>query len=278
MSNEKMNVNYSLDEGEPPPGAWHNFRGQIPGIIATALLVSLAAAWMYRHSMDRQEAALAPFREQSDALRVQEDENSRQIAATTQLLREAISRHEGELFKTDEEIQKMNGGRINALADAIAQKVAPALPARQTPEELAKLEDEQVDKISSRTAEKLRPALGEISQRQETVSSSVIADYKGRIQHLDATVQATQAAAQDALKLTHEVSSLYLDSFIDQGVVVRVLALPSEIVHDAVHGNIVDSRERSKVERDLDRKMHEIEQRLSEVQSQGTAAGPMVRN
>jgi hypothetical protein len=277
MSNEKMNFNYGVDEVEPRPGLWQNFRGQIPAILATALLVSLVAAWMYRRSLDRQEAALAPFREQSDALRAREDENSRQIAATAQLLREAISRHEGELFKTDEEIQKMNGGRINALADAIAQKVAPALPTRQTPEELARLEDEQVDKISSRTAEKLRPALGEISQRQQSVNTNVIADYKDRIQHLDATVLATQAAAQNALKLTREVSSLYLNSFEDQGVLVRVMALPSEIIHDAVHGSIVDSRERAKVERDLDRKMHEIEQRLNEVQAQGTG-GPVATN
>jgi hypothetical protein len=272
-----MNYNYGADELEPRPGLWRNFRGQIPAILATALLVSLVAAWMYRRSLDRQEAALAPFREQNDALRAREDENSRQIAATTQLLREAISRHEGELFKTDEEIQKMNGGRINALADAIAQKVAPALPTRQTPEELARLEDEQVDKISSRTAEKLRPELGEISQRQQTVNTNVIADYKDRIQHLDATVLATQAAAQNALKLTREVSSLYLNSFEDQGVLVRVMALPSEIIHDAVHGSIVDSRERAKIERDLDRKMHEIEQRLNEVQAQGTGA-PVATN
>ena len=162
------------------------------------------------------------------------------------------------------------------LADAIAQKVTPALP-RQTPEELAKLQEEEVDQISSRTAEKLRPALGELSEKQQAINGQVVAGYNQRIQTLNAKVQETQAAAQDALALSHEVSALYLNSFNDQGVLVRLLSLPAEVVRDTAQGNIITSRQRKKTESQLDQKMREIEDRLQQIQAQGGSA-PMATN
>jgi len=251
--------------------AWRSFREQIPAIIVTVVLVSVAAAWIFGRSASKEEAALAPLREQNEALRAQADQNRQEIEATSQMLRGAISRHEGDLFKTDEEIQRMNGDRINSLADAIAQKVAPALPARQTPEQLAQAEDEQVEKISTRTADKLRPALGELSQKQQGLNEQVVSDYNNRIQQLNTKVQRTQAAAQDALKLSHEVSTLYLNSFQDQGALVRIFALPGEIIQDAAHGNIINHSP-DKEQRELDRKMQEIEQRLDQIQAQNAAA------
>jgi hypothetical protein len=268
-----MNENYTIEES---PSGWHRFRDQIPVILATVILVGLAVGWIYTRSASREEAAITPLREQNEALRAQADENQRQLLATTELLRGAISRHEGELFKSDEEIQKLNGDRINNLADAIAQKVTPALP-RQTPEELAKLQEEEVDQISSRTAEKLRPALGELSEKQQAINGQVVAGYNQRIQTLNAKVQETQAAAQDALALSHEVSALYLNSFNDQGVLVRLLSLPAEVVRDTAQGNIITSRQRKKTESQLDQKMREIEERLQQIQAQGGSA-PMATN
>jgi hypothetical protein len=270
---EIMNENYSIEEH---PSGWQRFRDQIPVILATVILVSLAAGWIYSRTASREEAVIAPLREQNEALRAQADENQRQLLATTELLRGAISRHEGDLFKSDEEIQKLNGDRINNLADAIAQKVAPALP-RQTPEELAKLQEEEVEQISTRTADKLRPSLGELSQKQQAINGQVVAGYNQRIQALNAKVEETQAAAQDALQLSHEVSALYLNSFNDQGVLVRLMSLPAEVVRDTAQGSLITSRQRKKTETQLDQKMREIEDRLRQIQAQGTSA-PVANN
>jgi type II secretory pathway pseudopilin PulG len=242
-------------------------------IVATAILVIGAAAWLHSRSSGQASAALAPLREQYDALRAQADENRHQIEATTQILRDAIGKHEGELFKTDQEIRKLNGQRIDALADAIAKKVVPAIPGPKTPEELARAEDEQVDRISTRTAEKIRPALAalEHDRTAEEGLTKTVAQDNQRIAQLDASLRGTQAAAQDALKLTHEVSALYLDSFKDQGVLVRILALPADLIRDGATGNLVSSRDRAKEQRKLDERMGEIEKRLSQIRSQGFA-------
>jgi hypothetical protein len=63
---------------------------------------------------------LVPLREQNEALKASAEENSKNIEATNKLLRDAISKREADMFRTDEEIQKLNGERMDALAEAIA--------------------------------------------------------------------------------------------------------------------------------------------------------------
>src|SRR5262249_50783079 len=108
-----MNTNTDPSRPEYRPentnedGTWYRFREQIPAILVTVVLVSLAAAWILGRQSSRQQEALAPLREQNEALRAQVDANQHQLEATTALLRNAISHREGELFKSDEEVQKM---------------------------------------------------------------------------------------------------------------------------------------------------------------------------
>ena len=52
------------------------------------------------------------------------------------------------MFRTDEEIQKLNGERMDALAEAIAKKVQPYNPLPKSPEEAERMQNEQVDKVS----------------------------------------------------------------------------------------------------------------------------------
>ncbi len=85
-------------------------------------------------------------------------------------------------------------------------------------------------------------------------------------------MQSTQAAAQDAIKLSHEISALYLDSAKSEGVIVRLVSLPADLIHDAAGGNIIDSRTRDRTQKQLDEKMKQIEQRLNDVQNQGLGA------
>lgn len=268
---------------------WQQLKAQFPAILLTALIVTGAAFWLHHKTVvdmtARQQAELQPLREQNDALKASAEENRQQIEATNKLLRDAIARREADMFRTDEEIQKLNGERMDALAEAIAKKVNPYNTLPKTPEEADKMQNEQVDKVSARMAERIQPILAEMSKDQNLTRES-IAQYSQRIsdqignvltaemarnQQLNNNLQATQAVAQDSLKLSHEITALYLSSFKDQGLITRLLTLPANVVKDAASLSIVSSSDRKKVEEQLVAKMNDIEHRLQDLQAQAPA-------
>ncbi len=264
---------------------WQKLKEQFPAIVLTALLVTGAAFWIHHQTVldmgKRQEAELAPLREQNEALKAATEENRQQLADTKKLLKDAIGRREADMFRTDEEIQKLNTERMDALAEAIAKKVQPYNPLPKTPEEAEKMQNEQVDKVSSRMAEKIQPILTEMSKDQNLTRESIsqysqrISDQVGNVltaelaknQQLNNNLQATQAVAQDSLKLSHEITALYLSTFKDQGILTRLLSLPANVVKDAASLSIVSSNDRKKVEEQLVAKMNEIDKRLTELQA-----------
>ena len=183
------------------------------------------------------------------------------------------------MFRSDEEVQKLNAERMDALADAIAKKVQPYNPMPKSAEEAERMQSDQVDKVSSRMAERIQPILAEMSKDQNLTRDS-LAQYSQRIsdqvgtvltaelaknQQLNNNLQATQAAAQDALKLSHEITALYLSSFKDQGLITRLLTLPANVVRDAASLSIVNSSDRKKVEEQLVARMGDIEKRLTDL-------------
>ena len=265
---------------------WPKLKEQLPAIILTAVLISGAAFWLHVQTVKemaaQQDAVLQPMREQNEALKATAEENRRQIEATNKLLRDAISKREADLFRTDEEVQKLNTQRMDALAEAIAKKVQPYNPLPKTPEEAERMQNEQVDKVSSRMAEKINPILTAMSKDQN-LTRDAIAKYSERIseqvssaltgemarnQVLNNNVRETQMVAQDSLKLSHEVTALYLSSFKDQGLVTRLLTLPANVVKDAASFSIISSSDRKKVEEDLVAKMNEIDKRLAAIEAQ----------
>ncbi|MSU65125.1 MAG: hypothetical protein EXS38_03250 [Opitutus sp.] len=265
---------------------WQKFTEQIPAVILTALLVIGGAFWVHQQTVKelsaKQQTELAPLREQNDALKVASDENRRQIEATNKLLKDAISKREADMFRTDEEVQKLNVERMNTLAEAIAKKIQPYNPMPKSPEEAEKMQNEQVDKVSTRMTERIQPILSEMAKDQNLTRDS-IGKYSQRIsdqvsnvlttelaknQQLNNNLQQTQATAQDAITLSHEITALYLSSFKDQGLITRLLALPANIVKDASSMSIVNSSERKRIEEDLIRKMGNIEKRLTELRDQ----------
>jgi hypothetical protein len=265
---------------------WQKFKEQIPAVILTALLVIGGAFWFHQQTVNqlsaRQQADLAPLREQNDALKMASDENRKQIEATNRLLKDAIAKREADMFRTDQEMEKLNGERMDALAAAIAKKVQPYNPMPKSAEEAEKMQNDQVDKVSSRMTERIQPILAEMSKDQHLTRDS-IAQYSQRIldqvgsvltaelaknQQLNNNLQETQSVAQDALKLSHEVTALYLSSFKDQGVITRLLTLPANVVKDVASMSIVNSNDRKKIEQQLVSKMNEIDQRLAQIQSQ----------
>jgi len=265
---------------------WQKFKEQIPAVILTALLVVGGAFWVHQQTVAelsaKQTSELVPLREQNDALKALSDENRRQIDATNKMLRDAISARQADMFRTDEEIQKLNVERMDALADAIAKKVQPYNPLPKSAEEAEKMQTEQVDKVSSRMADKIQPILAEMSKDQNLTRESIerysqrISDQVGNVltaelaknQQLQNNIANTQVVAQDSLKLSHEITALYLSSFKDQGLITRLLTLPAAVVKDAASLSIVTSSERKKREEELVSKMASLDKRLAEIQSQ----------
>jgi hypothetical protein len=264
---------------------WQKFKEQIPALLLTALLIVGVAFWLQQQAKEaaaRQQAELIPLREQNDALRVASEENRRQLDATTKLLKDAISKREADMFRTDEELTKLNGERMDALAEAIAKKVQPYNPLPKSPEEAEKLQNEQVDRVSSRMADRIQPILADMAKDQNLTRDSIaaysqrISDQVGTVltselaknQQLNNNLQATQAVAADAMKLSHEITALYLSSFKDQGLITRLLTLPANVVRDAASLSIVSSSDRKKVEQDLVNRMGDIDKRLTTLQGQ----------
>lgn len=262
---------------------WNKFKDQIPAVILTALLVVGGAFWLHQQTVKemsvQQQYELAPLRQQNDDLKAASEENRRQIEATNKLLRDAIARREADMFRSEEELQKLNVERMDALADAIAKKIQPYNPMPKSAEEAERMQTEQIDKVSGRMAERIQPILSEMAKDQNLTRESLaryserISDQLGNVltaelaknQQLNNNLQATQAAAQDALKLSQEITALYLSSFKDQGLITRLLTLPANVVRDAASLSIVSSSDRKKVEEQLVNRMSEIEKRLAEL-------------
>ncbi|MBC7368262.1 MAG: hypothetical protein H7343_15860 [Undibacterium sp.] len=268
---------------------WQKFKEQIPVILVIVIIVVGAAFWLKQTTMvelqTQQDAKLTPLREANDALKAQNEETRRTLDATNKMLKDAIAKRESDLFRTDEEVQKLNVERMDALADAIAKKVQPYNPLPKSAEEAEKMQNEQVDKVSSRMTDKISPILAEMAKDQNLTRESItaysqrISDQVGNVltaelaknQVLNNNLQATQAAAQDAMKLSHEITALYLSSFKDQGLITRLLTLPANVVRDAASLSIVSSSDRKKVEQQLMTKMAEIEKKLTEIQTAAPA-------
>ncbi len=264
---------------------WNKFKEQLPAVILTALLVVGGAFWLHQKTIKdmatSQQIEFAPLRQQNDDLKASSEENRRQIEATNKLLRDAITKREADMFRTEEDLQKLNDQRMDALADAIARKMQPYNTVPKSAEEAEKMQTEQLDKVSNRMADRIQPILSDMAKDQNLTRDS-IAQYSQRIsdqvgsvltaelaknQQLNNNLQATQTAAQDALKLSHEITALYLSSFKDQGLITRLLTLPANVVRDAASLSIVNSSDRKKVEEQLVARMADIEKRLSELHS-----------
>jgi hypothetical protein len=271
---------------------WQKFKEQIPAVFLTALLVVAGAFWLHQKTVSemsvKQQTELAPLRDANDVLKAASEENRKQIETTNKLLRDAIAKREADVFRTEEEVQKLNGERLDALAEAIARKVQPYNPMPKSAEEAERMQTDQVDKVSTRMAERIQPILTEMAKDQNLTRDSIsqysqrISDQVGNVltaelaknQQLNNNLQQTQAAAQDALKLSHEITALYLSSFKDQGLITRLLTLPANVVRDAASLSIVNSSDRKKVEEQLVSRMSDIEKRLSELHSQAPNATP----
>ena len=267
---------------------WQKFKEQIPAVLLTAALIVGVAFWFNQKTVEeltaKQNAEITALREQTNAeMKASAEETRRHIESVNQLLKDAISKRAADVFMTDEEVAKLNEQKVNQLAEAIAKKVMPygASNIPKTPEEAEKLQNEQVDKVGSRLAEKISPILSEMSKDQnltrESINtysqrisdqiSGVLTSEMSRNQQLNTQLLASQSVAQDSMKLSHEITALYLSSFKDQGLITRILSLPANVVRDAANMSIINSSDRKKMEERLVNEMNVLEKRLQEVEA-----------
>ncbi len=265
---------------------WQKLKEQLPAVLITVAIVLGTALWLHQKTLSdltaRQQQELATLRDQHAAeLKASADDTNRRIEAVNALLQDAIQKRSADAFMTDAEFQKANQDKVDQLAEAIAQKIQPFNPLPKSPEEAERLQNEQVDKVSSRMADKIQPILSEMAKDQNLTRES-IASYSQRIsdqlgivltselaknQQLNNNLLNTQVIARDSLRLSQEVTALYLSSFKDQGLVTRLLSLPANVVKDASSLSIVNSAERKKMEERLFSQLTDLEKRLNEAQA-----------
>jgi superfamily I DNA and RNA helicase len=197
------------------------------------------------------------------------------------LHKDAIQKRAADDFMTEQEVAKMNADRVNQLAEAIAHKIQPYNPLPKTPEEAEKQQNEQVDKVSSRMAERIQPILADMAKDQNltreqiNVYSQKISDQISNVltselaakQQLNNNLVATEAVARDSIKLSQEVTALYLSSFKDQSLVTRLLTLPANVVRDVASLSFINSTERKKLDERLVTEMNALQKRLDDIEA-----------
>ena len=245
---------------------WQKLKEQIPSIVILAVLVVSGVAFTLNRIDSRHREELAALQTQNKSMHDQAEENGRQFAATNKLLQDALKRNTSSFLSPEQSVEMFGDKHLNHLADLIAKRIEPKLPEVQTPAEMERMERAETNRIATRLTNNLRPVLVDSAAKHDAAQAALRADEQ-RIAQLSGTVRDTQAAAQDAVRLSHELSALYLDSFKDHGVVVRLLSLPAELIQDTAKLNLVTGRDRRQVDRELSAKMSEIEKRLSDLRA-----------
>lgn len=250
---------------------WQKLKEQLPAIFITAVLIVGASVFILRDLAARQRAELAPLRAENEHLRSQADENRRQIEATTRLLKDVISQQGTNLVQAEEQVAKINEERLTRLAEVIAKRVIPELPAPRPAEEVERTQNQQIDRVADRLVANIRPVLAEAVADQRSVAAQLKQHSDTQVKQLNVGLLAAQSAAQDALKLSKEIQALYADAGKDQGVIMRLFSLPANLVIDAANLNFVTG-DKAKAQ-EVSAKINEIEKRLKEVQSLAAAGG-----
>jgi hypothetical protein len=264
---------------------WQKLKEQLPAIFITVIVIVGVVFWSHQKAVAdaaKNQAAIDALRDQHAAeLKASAEETRRQIDAVNTLLKDAIQKRSADAFMTDEEVTKANEAKVNQLAEAIAIKIQPFNPLPKTPEEAQRIQNEQTDQISGRMAEKIQPILSEMSRDQHLTRDSIAA-YSQRItdqvgvvltaemarnQQLNNSLSSTQIVARDSLRLSQEITALYLASFKDQGFATRLLSLPANLVKDVTSLSLVNSSDRKKMEERLFAQLNSLEQRLNAEQA-----------
>lgn len=265
---------------------WQKMKEQVLTVIVVAVIVAGAAFGLLKavgNMEARQQNEINALREKNSAdLKATAEETRKQIQDVNNLLKDAIQKRAADVFMNDQEVAKLNADKVNQLAEAIAQKIQPYNPLPKTPEEAERQQNEQVDKVSGRLAEKIQPILADMAKDQNLTReqinaysqkisdsvSNVLTSELAAKQQLNNNLIATEAVARDSMKLSQEITALYLSSFKDQSLVTRLLTLPANVVSDVAHLSIINSSERKQLEDRLVKQMNSLQKRLDDIEAQ----------
>lgn len=259
-------------------------KSAIPVAVISAVLVAL---FFVGYSFWFKEQVFKPFAERQlsdmESLRSDYQTQMQKVAEnimarvdqTNKTLDAAIAARNTDLFLSEDENRKLETAKVDALADAIMGRLNAVIP---TPDD----QDRGYTVVSERVADRLNPILSEIARTGNLTRSDVefyssqisgmidglLRDEMAEKQRLNNNLMASQAVAQDSLRLSQEMSALYLSSLKDEGVLSRILSLPVRVVQDVSTLSIVGSADRKKVEERLFTDLNGLERRLAEVQAQ----------
>ena len=266
---------------------WAKFKEQIPVIFFTAVITIGTLVWLGNKVIDnmtkQNELQLAELRatteqrikESNDALKAQMD-------ATYTLLKDSVDNRKGGLFMTDDELAKLNTEKVGILAKALAEQIQPyGMPIPKDPQEAEEQRNKQVDEVAGRMAGKIQPILEQMS-KETSLTKETVADYSQRISDQIAVVLTTELAqkqklnnnllettsiAQESMRISQEITALYLSQMKSESLLGRILMLPAHVVQDVGKGSIVNSNERQKVEAKIADDMRKLQDRLNNVKT-----------
>lgn len=268
---------------------WAKIKEQLPAALFTAFITAVilvAFTFWFRKEVvaeltSNQQKEMASLREQTDAkMKEATDQLRAQNDATYALLKDSVENHRGELFMGDEEIAKLNEEKVDKLAKALADRIQPyGVPIPKDPQEAEALRNQQVDEVAGRMASRIQPILEQMSKDTSLTKESV-AEYSQKIsdqistvltselvakQKLNNNLLETQAIAKDSMRVSQEITALYLSQMKDESVFARILTLPARLIQDTAKGSIVNSNERQKAEERIANEMKDLEVRLDAV-------------
>ena len=266
---------------------WAKLKEQLPAIFVTALITIGVLVWLGQmvvtkltQQNERQIAQLRlateqRIKESNDAIKAQMD-------ATYTLLKDSVENHKGGLFMSDDEMAKLNNEKVTVLAKALAQQIQPyGMPVPQDPQQAEEQRTKQVDEVAGRMAGKIQPILEQMS-RETTLTKDSVTSYSKRIsdqiavvltgelaqkQKLNNNLLETTSIAQESMRISQEITALYLSQMKNESLLGRILMLPAHIIQDTAKGSIVNSNERQKVEAKIADDMRKLQDRLNSVKS-----------
>lgn len=266
---------------------WTKFKEQIPTVLFTAAITIGVLVWLGNKVVDtmtkQSEQQMAELRttteqrikESNDALKAQMD-------ATYTLLKDSVENRKGGLFMSDDEMAKLNNEKVMVLAKALAEQIQPyGMPIPKDPQQAEEQRNKQVDEVAGRMAGKIQPILEQMS-KETTLTKETVTSYSQRIsdqiavvltgelaqkQKLNNNLLETTSIAQESMRISQEITALYLSQMKNESLLGRILMLPAHVVQDVGKGSIVNSNERQKVEAKIADDMRKLQNRLNNVKT-----------
>ena len=261
-------------------------RTAIISAIVTALVFVGIAFWlkerMHRQLSERQEIELRTLQQQyATDFQAFAEQVLDGVEAINKSQRDSALQRNKEPFLSGTEGLELDVENVDALASAILAKL-------DTPTLAASEPLNGYDQVVTKVTERIGPILDEISETgkltradiqtyTDQISKQIAAVLSEEIeakQQLNNNLLATNSVARDSLRLSQEMSALYISSLKDEGLFSRLLSLPVKVVQDISTLSIIGSSEREEMENRLFSDLKELEEKLNQIESKAPNSEP----